>query len=336
MDALNRSILAIVGSVLMWQLAAGAQPAARQRPAPTPAPDPKGSHVEAPQLETRFGRLTAVRISPDGALVACDGKARQIRVFGEDGRVARSIAVPFAPEALAYGPGGVLFCGGGGKLAKLDAAGEILKVVDMPSNVAIDVPRRRRGRSRPNMVSGMAVSEPYLFATFGSGWSVGAKAKLFRFDLDLGTPTALVEGLRGCCQRCDIAVYDGVIYVAENSAYRIAMYDVDGKLLGRWGAASRTGMEGFGSCCNPMNVCFDRNGVLYTSESGVGRVKRYTRSGEFLGLVGYVGVDRFTRASAHAAACSNMAIAATAEGDRVYVMDYRPGAIRVLQREADR
>ena len=70
-----------------------------------------------------------------------------------------------------------------------------------------------------------------------------------------------------------------------------------------------------------MNLCFDAGGLLYTSESGMGRVKRYTSDGKFVDLVGYVGTDRFWNRSGLASSCSNIAIAATPDGERVYVMD---------------
>lgn len=83
-----------------------------------------------------------------------------------------------------------------------------------------------------------------------------------------------------------------------------------------------------------MNICFDGLGVLYTAESGLGRVKRYAATGEFLDLTGYVGTDRFWNGSSLAASCSNMVIAVTTDGRRVYVMDYKDNRIRVLQQKA--
>ena len=82
-----------------------------------------------------------------------------------------------------------------------------------------------------------------------------------------------------------------------------------------------------------MNLCFDSQGVIYTAESGLGRVKRYSTDGKFLGLLGYTGVERFTRAGSLAASCSNIAIAVTSDGKRVYVMDYKANLIRVLQKK---
>jgi sugar lactone lactonase YvrE len=162
---------------------------------------------------------------------------------------------------------------------------------------------------------------------------MGSKSKLFRFDRDLKNPKLLAEGLRGCCQRCDIVQRDGVLYLAENSVHRVVRMERDGQVLGQWGERSRTDLSGFGSCCNPMNLCFDADGVLYTAESGLGRVKRYTSDGKFLGLAGYIGVERFTNAGRLAASCSNIAIAVTPDGTRVYVMDVKNNLIRVLQKK---
>ena len=172
-----------------------------------------------------------------------------------------------------------------------------------------------------------------MFVAFGSGWSMGSKSKLFHYDLDLKNPKLLAEDLRGCCQRCDLVVRKGVVYLAENTAHRVVRYDEEGRVLGKWGERSRTDLEGFGSCCNPMNLAFDVSGVLYTAESGLGRVKRYSTDGKYLGLVGYVGVERFSNAGRLAASCSNIAIAVTPDGERVYVMDFKNNLIRVLRKK---
>jgi hypothetical protein len=149
----------------------------------------------------------------------------------------------------------------------------------------------------------------------------------------LKEPVLLAEGLRGCCQRCDIVFRDDVLYLAENSAHRVVRYDRDGNVLSKWGERRRGDLEGFGACCNPMNLCFDTEGTLYTSESGLGRVKRYATDGEFQGLVGYVDTSRFIHGSSLAASCSNIAIAVTRDTGRVYVMDYQNSQIRILQRK---
>ena len=69
-----------------------------------------------------------------------------------------------------------------------------------------------------------------------------------------------------------------------------------------------------------------------TALMGLGRIKRYTPKGKFLGLVGYVAVPRFRRPGPVAASCSNIAIAVSKDAARVYVQDVKRNLIRVLAR----
>lgn len=296
--------------------------------------DTDATHREADSIEVAFKTLTTICLDRKGRLLAGDGAARQIRVIGPDGALAATWQPGFAPEALCVAPDGAVYCGGGGKLAELDPdTGVPVRTVEAPADVASDMGRRRRrGGNRGNLVSGLAASKRDVFVTYGTGWSTGAKAKLFRLGRDLSQPTVLAEGLRGCCQRCDIVFRDGILYVAENAAHRVVRYDREGKMLSKWGQRSRTDPAGFGSCCNPMNLAFAADGMLYTAESGMGRVKRYAPDGRFDSVVGYVGTTRFVRASGLAASCSNIALAPTPDGKTIYVMDFKDRLIRVLER----
>ncbi len=315
---------------------AASSASARSRGPGAPAVDAgaeSASHRELKPLAIRFNRLSSLCLHTSGNLLACDLGAKEIKVINSAGRQTGSIKLSFGPEAIDAAPDGTIYCGGQGMLAILDKNGRLLKTAQAPGNVGAATGGRQRSRSLQTRVSGIAVSDKDVFASFGSGWSLGSRSKLFRFDRGLGNPQMLAEGLRGCCQRCDIVFKDGVLYLAENAAHRVVSYDRDGKVLGKWGARSRTGLEGFGSCCNPMNLCFGPGGELYTAESGLGRVKRYSADGKLLGLVGHVGVERFTRAGGLAASCSNIAIAVTPDGKRVYVMDYKNNQIRVLEKK---
>jgi hypothetical protein len=289
------------------------------------------SHLEIEPLDIEFKRLGALRLHTDGNLLAGDAETEEIKVISPAGDLVATIKPGLGPEVIGVAADGTIYCGGRNHLAKLDRKGTVLKSAAIPGEMAPPVSRRRK-RSREASVSGLAVSDRDVFVALGSGRSMGSKSKLFRVDRDLENPRVLAEGLRACCQRCDIAVRDGEVYVAENSAHRVVIFDRDGNVLRKWGSRRRTGLEGFGSCCNPMNLCFDSRGILYTAESGIGRVKRYSTEGEFFGLVGYVGVARFQRAGRQASSCSNIAIAVARAGDRVYVMDYQNKLIRVLQR----
>jgi sugar lactone lactonase YvrE len=287
----------------------------------------------------KFKRLSALRLDYSGRLLACDGEGQHVKVISPAGEVVSRIDLPFGPEAIDVAVDGTIYCGGEGRLAKLDTNGTLIQLVEAPNTA--ESPITNVSRKRAKMcdvalrlrVAGIAASDKDVFVAFGSGWSLVATSKLFRFDRDLENAKLIAEGMRGCCQRCDIATRDDVVYVAENSVHRIVAYDREGKLLQKWGSRSRNDLEGFGACCNPMNLSFGPDGVLYTAESGLARVKRHTTDGEFLSLVGYVATDRFRSAGPYAASCSNIAIAVTRDGKRVYVMDYPHNQIRVLEKK---
>ncbi len=290
------------------------------------------THEEVDPLPVEFESLTSLRLDTHGNLLACDSGAQLIKVVAHDGTVRSTLPLEFGPEAIDVAPDGTIYCGGQGRLAHLAGSGEVLHTADSPTDVETEGAKRRK-QKRPTRLSGIAVGRNHVFVAFGSGGGTGSKSVLFRFDRDLQNPTLLAEGLRGCCQRCDIATVGSALFLAENGAHRVVTYDSDGEVLQKWGERSRTGLEGFGSCCNPMNLCFDTNGVLFTAESGLGRVKRYSTEGKYLGLVGYVGTARYTRASGMATTCSNIAIDVTPDGKTVYVMDFRNKVIRVLRRK---
>lgn len=291
------------------------------------------THVEADPIDVEFERLTNLCMTPDGKLLATDGEAKVIKVIGLSGKLESEIELKFGPESIATDAQGVVYCGGEGQLAKLTTDGKILATTKIPEEAIVAPSESRRSWNKPQMVSGVAINGDDVFVAFGSGWSMGSKSKLFRFDADLQNPKQLAEGLRGCCQRCDLTVKDGVLYLAENSVHRVVAMDRDGEVLGKWGFRSRTDLEGFGSCCNPMNIYPGKGDVIYTSESGLGRVKAYTTKGEYLGLVGYIGVERFTNAGHLAASCSNIAIAVTPDEKTAYVMDFTANIIRVLKKK---
>jgi sugar lactone lactonase YvrE len=292
------------------------------------------SHVETAPLEVAFDELTALRLHVNGDLLACDAGAKCVKVIGPDGKLRTSWKLDFGPESLDVAADGTVYTGGEGVLAKLDRKGQVLKSVRVSDQVPPPPAEPQpRGPQRKERVSGIAATEKDLFVAYGAGWSLRSRSRLVRFDRELANAAVIAEQLRGCCQRCDIAARDGKVYIAENAAHRVLCLDREGAVLAKWGQQAREGIEGFGSCCNPMNLCFDRAGVLYAAESGLGRVKRYATDGKFLGLVGYVGVERFDQAGHLAASCSNIAIAATPDGARVYVMDYKQNRIRVLQQK---
>jgi hypothetical protein len=153
--------------------------------------------------------------------------------------------------------------------------------------------------------------------------SKGYGYTVWRTDQAFANPKQIIKGLSGCCGQMDIQAAGDDVFVAENSRHRVVRYSRDGAEIGAFGKTDREGLgEGFGGCCNPMNLCFTADGGLLASESN-GVVKRFTMDGKYQGMVGVAGVP---------AGCKNSAIGISSDGDRVYYIDIQQSKILVLAR----
>ena len=170
-----------------------------------------------------------------------------------------------------------------------------------------------------SLVSSISVTDSAVYVTCrmvkGYGFEV------WRLNGEFEDAKQIVEGLRGCCGQMDVHARGNELFVAENARHRVARYSNDGKLLNTWGKGDRKGIEGFGSCCNPMNVCFGPGEIVYTAEDTTGRIKKYKPDGTLLGVVGRVKV---------VPGCKDVSIAATPDGKTVYMVDITRGQIVVM------
>lgn len=155
--------------------------------------------------------------------------------------------------------------------------------------------------------------------------AVGYGYSVWRLNQDFTGGEELVSGLRGCCGQMDVQCHANGIYVAENARHRVVCFDAEGKERVSWGKTDRTGLDGFTSCCNPMNVCFNSQGDVYTAESSTGRIKRFDKDGKFLDYVGDVKL---------VPGCKNVSIAVSPDSTRVYMLDITRSHI-VIMRELD-
>ena len=149
---------------------------------------------------------------------------------------------------------------------------------------------------------------------------------VWKLNAELSAGKILVSELRGCCGQMDVQACASGIYVAENSRHRVAKFSSDGEQVTTWGKRDRTGVDGFTSCCNPMNVCFNRAGEVFTAESNTGRIKRYTADGEFVAYIGDVKL---------VPGCKNVSIAVSPDNDRVYMLDITRNHIVLMKRKPE-
>jgi hypothetical protein len=174
--------------------------------------------------------------------------------------------------------------------------------------------------SRLKIVNAVTVSQDDVFiacgVTNGYGYAV------WRMNHDFEEPKQIVKGLSGCCGQMDIQCRGEELYVAENSRHRVVCYNRDGKQLRTFGG--RVGQKNgqFGGCCNPMNLCFGKDGNIFTAESE-GIVRQFTSAGKAVGAVGGCKLS---------GGCKNVAIGVSPDEDKVYFCDLPGSQIIVMTR----
>ncbi|MEP3479140.1 MAG: hypothetical protein ABJZ55_07840 [Fuerstiella sp.] len=171
-------------------------------------------------------------------------------------------------------------------------------------------------------ITSLAVNKNNVFlcCRTGSGYDV------WRTDHDFSSPSQVVSGLSGCCGQCDIQADEENLILAENTKFKVSLLDLDGKRLHSFGSRAGESGEGFGSCCNPMNVRCCSNGDILTAESSIGFIKRYNKEGEFLGTVGKANIG---------GGCKHVAIGFDEKRDRYYMQYQDKNQICVMWRLSD-
>ena len=173
-------------------------------------------------------------------------------------------------------------------------------------------------------VSSIAVGSEDVYVTCRA--KVGFGYDIWRVNRDLENPELVMDKLGGCCGQLDIQAVGDKLLIAENTKFRVGIYDRDGKAVENFGKQDRTGDEGFGSCCNPMNIRCCSNGDILTAESSIGTIKRFDAKGNLRGSIGKAKIG---------GGCKHVAIAHDEKRDRYYMMYEDEGSICVLVPNAD-
>ena len=165
-------------------------------------------------------------------------------------------------------------------------------------------------------VTSVASTDQDVFLCCGA--LTGRGYDVWRVDHKFENGARVLKGLSGCCGQMDVQTAGDKILVAENTRFRVAIYDRDGKSLSSFGNRDRNSEEGFGSCCNPMNVRCCTGGDILAAESSIGHLKRFSQDGKLVQLVGKAKIG---------AGCKHVAVAWDASRDRYYMMNVDKGSI---------
>ena len=175
--------------------------------------------------------------------------------------------------------------------------------------------------TRAKRINAIAASQDEVFVTCPAmaGYGYG----VWRTDEKFQNSKEIVKSLSGCCGQMDVQCHNGELYVCENSRHRVIRFNREGKEVAKFGKRDREGEgENFGGCCNPMNLCFNKTGDLYVSESN-GVVKHFTPDGQYKGIVGIASVQP---------GCKNSCVGVTADDGRMLYIDIQKSQIIILTR----
>jgi hypothetical protein len=109
------------------------------------------------------------------------------------------------------------------------------------------------------------------------------------------------------------------LIIAANTKFSVELLDRDGKAVSKFG--QQGGQNGFGSCCNPMNVRPLGSGDILTAESSIGWIKRFNKDGELKAVIGKAKIG---------GGCKHVPIGFDAKLDRYYMMYEDKSEICVL------
>ena len=170
-------------------------------------------------------------------------------------------------------------------------------------------------------VTSMAASGDYVFVCANESEGYGKSVYRMSRDLDPESVTVVMAGKSGCCGQFDIQCGEDGLICSENTNFKVALYDFDGKRQDSFGRRDRSSRAGFGSCCNPMNSLPMVDGTILTAESSIGHIKRFDTAGN---LVAYIGKAKI------GGGCKHCAMGYDAKRDLYYMMAEDDAAICVL------
>jgi DNA-binding beta-propeller fold protein YncE len=267
--------------------------------------------------------LSSFCLDQEDNLLTCDEEGRCIRVVGADNTLRATWPLEFWPQAIACRPDGSVVVAGAGRVALLDAKGQLLASGSLPRSTGGVTPVEGQSSAAQLRYNSAATSvaataeDIFVCARVNTGYTV------YRLTPRLDEAVPVIKGLRGCCGQLDMTARDGLLYLAANSEFQVARYDREGKKLGSFGRSGKGPEPCFDGCCEPKNLCFGPDGSLYLAGSGKCAIGHYTAEGQFIEYVGRVeGIT----------GCVRVTVAVNRDASRIYMLDTEHNTVRVLTR----
>jgi DNA-binding beta-propeller fold protein YncE len=261
------------------------------------------TYRQVEQVPTGLAVSAGIAVDGEGRLVVAGD--RQVRVLDEQGQAIRSIELADRPTCIAAGADGMLWVGFVGRIEAYAAAGADPAVrLDMPAGA---------------YVTSLAPDGEDVWVADAGRKLVLCVDRQGKIKLELRGS----EGLLVPSPHLDVAVHDGLVWVANPGRWRLEAYTREGGPVRSFGRMALD-TAGFVGCCNPSDFAILPDGGIITSEKGAARVKVFNTGAGLEGVV----ADATTLGDIEGA----MDVAVDAAG-RVYVLDTRSRSVRIFQRK---
>ena len=301
-------LLAVVIALLMWQLK-------RQQPTltlhdPTLAPTPPAEilYRELPALKTGFAVSRGLALDQAGGLYLVGDQS--VAYVDQHGRRSLLAQLPAPPRCLVPAGDGGFFVGLVDHVEQFDRRG--VRLASWPLL-----------GSRACLTSLALGKDGVLWvADAGNREVLGyARGGVLQYRLGRQDAARHIPGLVVPSAHLDVLVAaDGTLLVTNPGLRQVEYYRPTGDLLRSWGDSSNAD-GGFAGCCNPTNIALLPDGRVVTSEKSIPRVKLYSATGRYLGMVAPPQDFRATAAG--------LALAVATDG-RILVLDPTMNTVRTF------
>lgn len=270
-----------------------------------------GLYIETRRIELGERDARGVAVDAQDRIYVCGGDS--VRIFTPNGESVREFRVGGEAGCLAL-RGDKVFVGVGDHIEVYSLAGDSLAVWT--------------ALGEQGLLTSLSVGENAVFAAdFGHRvvWQFDLEGRMKGCIGERGTGDGAVTFVLPSAHFDVCVAGDGQLWVVNPGRLRVEKISEAGRLLSYWGEASMKA-EGFCGCCNPTDIALGPGGRFFTSEKGLPRVKVYSGSGDFEGVV--AGPESFAEGTV------GLDLAVDSAG-RVLVLDPGSAAVRIFVRNGE-
>ena len=258
-------------------------------------------------------KINGLAISSDDSVYYCSGKS----IFGlsADGKQLYSFTVETSPTCISVLEHEEIYLGMGDYVGVYDTSGRNLRKITLDSNAIVTSVALYKNEVA---IADAGNKRVWIFTDKGKLLRILGENKISKSSTGFIVPSLVFD--------VDFDKF-GKLWIVNPGKLRIEKYSDSGKMEFYFGKPSADS-SGFLGCCNPthISVSDELDGVI-TSEKGIARIKYYSKTGIFKGIV--AGPKDFSDKTAGLFVCVDSM-------GRVFVADSSKKKIRIFTLKQER